>query len=328
MPIIDRTGAEALIPEPVARDIIQNVPEASAVMRLGRRLPNMSSSTMRMPILAALVQAYFVEGEPSNATEDAGFKQTTEMLWANKYIHAAEIATIVPIPEIVLMDSDYDIWGEVRPRIEEAIGGLFDRAVLYGDNAPSVWPDGIVEAAAAAGNAITVGDVVGAGGRTDIYEDIFGEGGVVQQVEEDGFDVTGHIAALRMRSRLRSLRDDNGNPIFYNLVREGGRYQLDGNDIEFPRNGGVDPTRSLLVSGDFNQLVWAVRQDITYRMLTEAVIQRADGSIMYNLAQQNMVALRVTFRAGWQVPNPLNHMNTDDQTRYPFATLVPAVVTP
>jgi hypothetical protein len=36
-----------------------------------------------------------------------------------------------------------------------------------------------------------------------------------------------------------------------------------------------------------------------------------------------MVALRAMVRLGWQVPNPINRLNTNAVTRYPFAVLVP-----
>lgn len=37
-----------------------------------------------------------------------------------------------------------------------------------------------------------------------------------------------------------------------------------------------------------------------------------------------MVALRVFFRAGWQIANPVNRVNSNNETRYPFAVLKPA----
>ena len=43
---------------------------------------------------------------------------------------------------------------------------------------------------------------------------------------------------------------------------------------------------------------------------------------MYNLAQDDMVALRVTMRLGWEIPNPVNALNETD-ARFPFAALVP-----
>lgn len=43
--LIDRSGADTLIPEERAREIIQGVVTQSAVLSRGRRLPNMSSKT-------------------------------------------------------------------------------------------------------------------------------------------------------------------------------------------------------------------------------------------------------------------------------------------
>ena len=45
MPTIDRNSLSGLIPEPVTRDIMQGAIAESAVLRMGRRLANMSSKT-------------------------------------------------------------------------------------------------------------------------------------------------------------------------------------------------------------------------------------------------------------------------------------------
>lgn len=308
--LIDRTGAQSLIPEEVTREIIQAVPQASAVMRRARRLPNMSRKQLRMPVLSGLITASFVNG-------DTGLKQTSEVSWEDVFVTAEELAVIVPIPESVLNDVDYDIWGEVQPRIIEAFGVAFDQAVIYDTNAPSSWPDGIVAAATAASQAITLGT------GTDLYDDLLGEGGVVAKVEEDGFMVNGHIAALSMRAKLRGLRDAEGNPIFNRVMQAATMYELDGAPIDFPLNGSMIPATALQVAGDWSQLVYSIRQDITYKLLTEAVIQDGSGNIVHNLAQQDMVALRAVMRLGWALPNPINQVNTNDSTRYPFAVLLP-----
>ena len=64
--------------------------------------------------------SYFVDG-------DIGYKQTTAQAWENVKLYAEEIACIVPIPENVLDDSEYDIWANVLPRLSEAIGATFDK---------------------------------------------------------------------------------------------------------------------------------------------------------------------------------------------------------
>lgn len=311
--IINRTDAEALIPVEVANEIIQGVPQMSAVMQLGTKLPNMTAKQKRMPVLNSLPMAYFVNG-------DTGTKQTTKVDWKNKYLEAEEIAVIVPIPEAVLDDSDYDIWGQVRPRIEAAFGEVFDAAVLYGTNKPSTWPDGIVTQATAKGKVVALGT------GADLYDDIMAEGGVIDLVEQSGFMVNGHVAAMGMRAKLRGLRDADGQPIFKATMQEGTRYQLDGEPMIFPQNGSVDPTKSLLIAGDWRQLVYSIRQDMTYKILTEAVIQDpATGDIVYNLAQQDMVALRCVMRLAWQIPNPINQLDRNEATRFMFSVLTPPV---
>ena len=328
MTYIPRSGAEALMPEEFQKEIIENVPESSAVMSLGYRGPNMSRLQKRLPVLSVLPTAYFSNPGPTARTDDSDkqFKKTSRLLWENKYLDAEELNVIVAIPEAVLEDSDYDIWAEAKPKLLEAYGLAFDQAVFYGINAPAAWPEAIVTAASAAGKFVTIGSINDSNGVNNIYSDIMGVGGVISKVEESGYMVNGNVASMSMRAKFRGLVDTSGQPIFKSVYKEGmqgaTKYELDGEPIVFPRNGSIIPSRSMLISGDWSQLIYAVRKDITWKILTEAVIQDpTTGDIVYNLAQQNMVALRSCMRIAWQVPNPINRLQEDEEDRYPFAVL-------
>lgn len=308
---ITRSDATALIPEEVSREIISGIPEYSAIMQLATKAPNMSRAQRRVPVLSALPTAYFVDG-------DTGLKQTSEAAWTNKYFNAEELAVIIPISEAVLDDQDYDIWNEIKPRIMEAMGVAFDAAVMFGTNAPATWPTNLLTAATAAGNVVALGTGV------DLYDDLLGENGVISTVEADGYMATGHIAAMSMRGKYRGLRDADGQPLFKTSMSNSTMYELDGSPIFFPRNGAINAASALQFSGDFKQLVYAMRQDITYKVLDQAVIQDNAGAIVYNLAQQDMVALRAVIRLAWQIPNPVNRVNGTEATRYPIGVLTPA----
>lgn len=309
--LMSRTDAGALIPEDAANEIIKNVPQRSAVLQLMRRLPNMQRGQTRMPVISALPTAYFVSG-------DTGLKQTSEVNWDNVYIYAEEIAAILPIPENVLDDAGFDIWGEVRPLVEEAIGAVIDAAVLVGTNKPTSWPSDILTAANAASQTVDHSSVSG-----DYYDEILGEVGTMAMVEADGYMVTGHVAHPLMMAGLRGLRETGGAPIFMQSMQQAGDYTLAGQPIEFVRNGAFTSSQALMYSGDWSQAVFSIRQDLTYKFLDQAVIQDGAGNILYNLPQQDMVALRVVMRLGWALPNPINRMNTNSSTRYPFSVLVP-----
>ena len=307
--MIDRSGAEALISEQVANEIIQGVAEQSTVLRLGKKLPNMSKKKYRMPVLDMLPVAYWVSG-------DNGFKQTSKMAWKNKYIVAEELAVIIPIPEAVLDDADYDIWGEVKPRAIEALGKKIDGAIFFNMEKPDTWRDGIVKGATDAGNIIALG------ADDDLYDKIMGEDGVIAKVEESGFFPSGHMADVTMRAKLRGLKDQTGQPIFKSDVQGATNYALDGSPMDFPRNGVFDREQALMISGDFSQLVYSIRQDVTYKILTEAtIVDPSTKEVIYALAQQDMVALRIVMRLGWEIPNPINSMKENEAERFPFAVL-------
>lgn len=309
--IIERTDLAGLIPEPVTKEIIQGITQGSAVLQMGRRLPNMTSSTQTMNVLDMLPMAYWVDG-------DNGYKQTSKMQWDKKKIYAEELAVIIPIPEAVLDDSNYDIWAEIKPRLVEAFGQKIDQAVLFGVDKPTSWRDSILTTATSAGAVVTQTD--------DVYDDIMGVDGVIAKVEESGYLPTGAMAAVKTRALLRGIKDQTGNLIFKTDMQGATQYALDGTPLFFPMNGAFDPTQALMIVGDFNQLVYSIRQDVTYKILTEAtIIDPSTKEIVYSLAQQDMVALRAVLRLGWEIPNPINALQPDESLRTPFAVYAPAV---
>ena len=312
MASIDRSALSGLIPEPVTREIMQGAIAESAVLRMGRRLANMSSKTQTINVLDALPSAYFVNGEATDNGAGEAFKQTTKMAWDKKKLYAEEIAVIVPIPEAALDDADYDIWGEVKPRLTEAFGKVIDSAILFGTNKPGTWRDGVVPSAIAAGNGVPVSD--------SVFDDIMGEGGLISKVELDGFNPNGVMSAIQMRGKLRGLRDTSGQPIFKTDMQGATRYGLDGMDMYFPMNGAFDPSQAQMIVGDWSQLVYAIRQDMTFKIFTEGVIQDpATKAITYNLMQNDMVALRAVMRLGWEIANPINAYNAEKANPFPFS---------
>lgn len=299
------------VSEEYQTQIIDNAVDQSAAMTLFNQT-RLSKSQTRFPVLSALPTAYWVNG-------DTGLKQTTEQAWSNKYLNVEELAAIVPVPENVLDDSDFDIWGEVRPKLETAIARALDAAIFFGTNAPASFETAVVQAATTAGNVATLPETVDAktGG---IYGQI---DGVLGLLEGDGYEANGYVAPRTFRGALRGARDANGQPL------EPGRVganldEIDGDPVVYAMRGGAEYAAQnvALIAGQWDQFVLGIRKDVTFKILDQSVIQDQNGAIIYNLAQQDMVALRVTFRAGWASLTAANYDNGGDlASTYPAAVL-------
>lgn len=313
---IARSNAEALIPQQVSDEIIQNLPTHSLFLSMARQMPRMIAKQTKIPVMTGLATAGFVSG-------DTGQKPTTSLSWDNVFITAEELAVIVPIPEAVLDDASYDIWGEARPRIVEAIGKAVDEAAFFGINKPSAWPDGIVPAAIAAGNVIQ--HAQNATGPA-LYQEILGEKGVLAKLEESGIGVNGFVGALALRAKLRGAVDSNGQPIFRasysNDVNGRMVYDLEGQPVRFPDNGAWDPETALLLAGNFDYARYAIREDITFKIFDQGVITDGSGKVALSLMENDCVALRAVVRLGWALPRPVNAISGVNY--YPFSVLTPA----
>jgi hypothetical protein len=314
-------NASALIPEDAATSIIKVAEEKSVVLQLAKT-QRMSRSQRRLPVLALNPTAEWLEA-------DTGLKSTTYMAWNNIFLNVAELAIIVPISENLLADSDIDLGEQVRPKVAEAFAVAIDKAILFGLNKPSVWPNSLAEHAIAAGNTVTVGAGV------DIAADI---NNVLAAVEADGFTPDGIAMRQSLRASLRGLRSTTnefifkpGNPGAENTTfgrGDGGRL---GHIFDIPAhavmNGAFEEhdtaaaNATRLLAGDWDQVVIGIRQDITVKRFDQGVIQDAAGVTQFNLMQQDMIALRFVMRLAYALANPLTRLQPTEGSRSPFAVL-------
>ena len=301
---IVRNDVDALIETQVASEIFEGTIRESKALQLFRRLPNATSDKTKIRVLDSLPVAYFVD-----ETTDNGRKKITKMAWDKKYINIAELAVIVPIKENLLNDTSIDLWAEVKPRIVEAFARKIDDAMFFGTDKPTEWRAGLVPSVISAGAEVDETE-------NGLYSDI---NDAMVKVEESGYNVNAILGGVGLKGKFRMMTDTTGQPLNTTEIGSLKRYFMD--------NGVWDKNTSELILGDFSQAVYAIRQDVTYKVLTEAVIQDpSDGSILYNLAQDDMVALRVTMRLGWEIPNPVNAEN-ETSSRFPFASIKPSGTT-
>lgn len=300
-------GTGGILPTQYANEVIQDAAKSSVMLSRARRI-QMSTRTRTQPVLDSKPIAYWVGG-------DTGLKQTTKQKWAGISITAEEIATIVPIPEAVIADANIDLWGEIRPRLSAAVGLLFDQACLFGTNKPASFPDGIVP------QAIAMKNTVAQGTNGDLAADI---SKLAEQMAKQGFNVNGFASQPGLNWQLTALRDAEGRPLYTRDLQSAGNGNLLGYPINEVDNGAWDESKAVLLAADWSNFVVGVRKDITFKMLDQSVITDDDGKVILNLAQQDCVALRCVFRAGFQIANPITSLQSDKAKRFPAGVITPA----
>jgi HK97 family phage major capsid protein len=291
---IGRSDVSGVIPELYSNQFLDVIIAESAALSAFRTI-RLGTKTNTFPVLSALPAAGFVTEDPTNAN---GVKPKSQVQWSNKTITAEEVAVIIPIHENVIEDSTVDLWAQIRPLVGQAFGQVIDDAIMYGTGKPASWRAGLIP------SAISAGAVSQLSGGVDLI-DGFNE--AFEYVEADGNDVNTVIAGPRMRSRLRGLRDVDGQLIYASIKDGNGSESVYGASLYRTRNGVWDDAEALALCVDASKVVVGLRSDMSYKLLTEATL--GTGADALNLAERDMVALRVKMRLGWEVATNATALN-------------------
>lgn len=304
------TDTDPLVPEPLVADLIKEATKQSAVLSQVRTV-RMATGTQRQPVLNTKPVAYW------NAGSDTSLAETTKAEWDNVQLVAEPLDVIVPVPRDYLNDSLVDIWAEIRPELAEAVATKLDAACIFGTDAPTTFGDSIFEVADAAGNSVTSGT------NDDVAADIASLG---VTLAEQGYSLNGFMSKPGFNWQLVGLRSADGVPIFQTDLTGGVQSSLYGRPLNEVSNGAWSGSDAVLIGGDFTKAIVGIRQDIEFEVSTQAIIQDGSGSIVYNLFQQNMVALKLHVRYAFATAKPVTRLESDAASRAPFAVLAPAVV--
>lgn len=324
--ITTESNANVLIPKELANEIFDGIVEASTVLNHFDRLPNMTSRTRELPVLDALGSASFVgtkvtddilpygedEAESFTArTGIAGLKDTSFYKWRGVKLIAETLAVILPVPNEVLADSQFDIWQAMRPRIVEAFGKVIDQAIIWGKNRPASWASGIVPTAIARGLTETEG--------TNLDKSV---SNLMGKIEELGYDPTGFIVSNKIKKDIRILKDSGGKLLFI-AGSPGMADTLWGVPVIYSKNGAFEDDKVKMVVGDMKQAKFSIREDINFMIADTGVLTNEYGEVEINLFQENVKAMRVEMRMGWAVPNPVHQLMPTPSRGYPFAVMFP-----
>jgi HK97 family phage major capsid protein len=300
MSAISYADGTSLVPTPVANEIIKEVGQVSAAMKLFKKV-NMSSKTHKTPVQSAVAEAAWVA--------EGGTKTTTEVTWGDQTITAEELAVIVPVSDNLLADSAFDVWAEVKNSLVSAFARKIDAAVLFGTDAPASFPDSVAESAIAAGNTVDVGtNAAGAGG---LVQDVID---AMALVGADGYPVTGFVASDLFDYQLLGARGTDGQPLIQN---NGSITTLLGRPIAYVGQNvfGSGVSDVQLIAGDFTKAVIGVRQDITFTLSNSAVV----GGV--SMFETDQTAIRAVMRVGYTLFRPIHAGNSGNATRSPFAVV-------
>ena len=306
------TRTDVPIPTEEVGELLKVMPEESVLLKRARRQP-MSTKTVKQTIMTTFPDAYWVDG-------DTGLKQTTKQSFSQPTMTAEELAVIAVVPDAVIDDSSLPIWETLRPYLAEAIGKKVDQAAIYGIDKPASWPLALVPGAIAAG-VITPGNLAAtpADERKDAGQLVADLG--LKMARSAGANLSGLIAQAGTGWELDRIRDADRRPIY-----DGVAGALRGVPFDELKNGawsdvGAGDTAVPLIGVDWSQVYVGIRQDITVKMLDQAVISDADGKVVFNLAQQDAKALRIVFRVGYQAVMPVNHQQLDAAKRFPAGVI-------
>lgn len=302
------SGAADLLPKEISSEIWAGVQEASAVMRLARRI-SVPGSGLTIPVITGDASADWVD--------ETDEKPVSRSTLDSKQLTPYKLAVIEPFSNEFRRDLPA-VYAELRRRLPNAIAKKFDSTV-FGSTAP-----GSNFATLGGSTAVALGTGTGAANST--YRGLVD---AYTTVAENGGTLSGWAFSSQGKGLLLGQQDTTGRPLLFDSIQNGSSIpQLLGEDVYYTQGVYASGSPATIgYAGDWQSAVWGTVEGIKVDVSNQASI--ADGTTtlttegddtvvvpkVLNLWQRNMFAVLVEVEIGFQVRDTDRFVKLTDATR-------------
>ncbi len=275
------------LPTDISSEIIQKTQEASAVMRLARRIA-LPGRGLTIPVVTA---------DPSAAwVGETGQKPVSNASLTQKVMQAYKIAVIETFSEEFTRDLRA-LYDTLAQRLPGALAYCFDRTVVGAVNAPGENFDTF--ASCTSQSLIATSSASLYDGLVAADTDISAHGGIL----------SGFALSPQARGLILGATDSDGRPLFINSVAEGAIPMILGAPTVLSKGiykagtAGTSGTPAIVgVAGDWTQALYGTVEGVKIKVTDTASVISGSGTSAetINLWQQNMVAVMAEIEVGFR----------------------------
>lgn len=279
------------LPVAISNEIMAKTQEASAIMRLARRIA--------LPGRGAAINV--ITSDPTAAwVGETETKPVSNPGLETKIMRAYKLAVIMPISKEFRRDADA-LYEELVRRLPNALGAKFD-ATVFGNGAKP-------------GNDFdNFASVTKQSLASDVYQGLVAAD---TDVSLHGGVVNGYAISPQMRGILLGAVDQDKRPLFVNNTAEGAIPMILGAKTLVTKGAFVSGSPAVVgVAGDWSQAMYGTVEGVQIDISDEATLKLADDSVLY-LWQNNMFAVRAEIEVGFRADTSLFNALT--------ATSVPSI---
>lgn len=272
---INRTTTITL-PSEISSEIIADVQQESAIMRLARRV-ELPGRGLTIPVITGDPQAAWVA--------ETAAKPVSNSTLNTKLMQAYKIAVIETVSREFTRDAAA-LYDELIRRLPAALASVFDSTVIGNTQAPGANFDTF-----AAATAQSFG--------TDVYAALVAAN---TDIANNGGVLNGFALGAQGRGALLAAVDGDRRPLFINNVSEGAIPRVLGapvyiNKALYKAASGSDPA-VYGIAGDWTSALYGTVEGVQIRISDQATL--TSGQTTINLFQQNMIAVLAEIEVGFR----------------------------
>lgn len=274
------------LPNSVSSEILQKTQEASAIMRLARRII-LPGNGVQIPMITGDPQAAWVT--------ETGSKPVSNPTIDKKIMQAHKLAVIVPFSNEFRRDAAA-LYDALIQRLPGVLAKKFDATVFFGPESSLANFDDL--------SAVTKQSL-----QSSVY------GGLVNadtDISEQGGTIDGYAFSPQGRGMLLGALDGVNRPLFINSIADSDIPKLLGAATYFTQGaykaGSAAAGSTAAVpdvvgfAGDWSHAMWGTVEGVKIDVSEEATLTYKDQSnqdATLNLWQQNMFAVRAEIEVGF-----------------------------